>query len=290
VGSAPFDATWLALREPADAAARADELAVLVARALPTDGLRAVDLASGTGANVRHLIARMPSPQQWLLAETAVALLSALPDAMARWATARAWRVAMRGAEVDVAGAAVVARLVPRQVNLAAPAAVDTVVNGRHLVTASALLDLVSAKWLGALLARCHDAGAAVLFALTYDGRVSCEPEDTDDARVRGLVNLHQRGDKGFGPALGPAAPATAVRMLRDLGYVTRQAPSDWRLGARDSRLQRQLIDGWAAAANETPTTDRAAVGAWRARRLAHVEAGRSTITVGHQDVAAWLP
>ena len=30
--------------------------------------------------------------------------------------------------------------------------------------------------------------------------------------------------------------------------------------------------------------------GDWRARRLAHVDAGRSRLTVGHDDLAAWLP
>jgi hypothetical protein len=29
---------------------------------------------------------------------------------------------------------------------------------------------------------------------------------------------------------------------------------------------------------------------AWLARRLAHVEAGRSEVIVGHEDLAAWLP
>jgi len=28
----------------------------------------------------------------------------------------------------------------------------------------------------------------------------------------------------------------------------------------------------------------------WRARRLAHVDAGRSRLVVGHDDLAAWLP
>ena len=41
---------------------------------------------------------------------------------------------------------------------------------GRDLVTASALLDLVSEHWLHALAGRCRDAATAVLFALTYNG------------------------------------------------------------------------------------------------------------------------
>ncbi len=55
--------------------------------------------------------------------------------------------------------------------------------DGRALVTASALLDLVSERWLRALAARCAGHGAAVLFALSYDGRIVCSPEDPDDGR-----------------------------------------------------------------------------------------------------------
>ena len=44
--------------------------------------------------------------------------------------------------------------------------------DGRALVTASALLDLVSEEWLRVLAVRCAESGAAVLFALSYDGRI----------------------------------------------------------------------------------------------------------------------
>jgi hypothetical protein len=65
------------------------------------------------------------------------------------------------------------------------------------LVTASALLDLVSAPWLDALLRRCHDARCQLLFALSYDGRCEMIPSHPDDAPLIDLVNRHQRSDKG---------------------------------------------------------------------------------------------
>ena len=62
--------------------------------------------------------------------------------------------------------------------------------------------------------------GAAVLFALTYDGRIGCSPEDPDDGLIVALVNEHQRTDKGFGPALGPDAHRRARRAaFEQLGY-----------------------------------------------------------------------
>ena len=80
---------------------------------------------------------------------------------------------------------------------------------GRNLVTASALLDLVSESWLRVLAARCHAAGAAALFSITYNGPSSCDPAEPEDEMVRELMNLHQRTDKGLGgPAAGPEASA----------------------------------------------------------------------------------
>ena len=51
----------------------------------------------------------------------------------------------------------------------------------RRLVTASALLDLVSAAWVESLASECRVAGAAGLFALIYDGRIHCSPEEPGD-------------------------------------------------------------------------------------------------------------
>jgi hypothetical protein len=53
--------------------------------------------------------------------------------------------------------------------------------------------------------------------------------------------------------------------------------------------MQRCLIEGWAEAAGEMGF-DAAAIASWRDRRIAHVETGRSRITVGHVDIAAVPP
>jgi hypothetical protein len=163
-----------------------------------------------------------------------------------------------------------------------------TIFDGRTLVTASALLDLVSEPWLLSLANRCAQCGAAALFALSYDGRVVCSPEDPDDGMIVSLVNEHQRIDKGFGAALGPDAPDRAARCFGDLGYRVQRAPSDWALTPESGELQRQLIDGWAQAAASMAPQQIRSIDAWRDRRLAHVAAGWSTVIVGHEDLAAW--
>ena len=162
--------------------------------------------------------------------------------------------------------------------------------DGRTLVTASALLDLVSEPWLRTLIARCREQRAAVLFALTYDGRMHFAPKEPDDELIRELVNRHQRRDKGFGMALGPDGAERARDILSGAGYDVGREPSDWVLTARDGDLQRQLIEGWARAAAEVAPDRDQSIKSWRARRLALVADDRSQLTVGHQDLAAWLP
>ena len=138
----------------------------------------------------------------------------------------------------------------------------------------------MSAAWLESLASECRVAGAAGLFALTYDGRIHCSPEEPGDDDVRQLVNEHQRGDKGFGPALGPPPCAVAAECFGALGYSVEREASDWHLEPDAAELQRQLIEGWSRAAVQMAPDRSAFIREWTDRRLAHVldgpfEAGR---------------
>lgn len=260
---AGFSAEWLVLREPADHAARSIAVTRAALDALPHVGpCRILDLAAGTGSNLRYLVAAgcgTTRPASFLLADHDPALLARVPAAP----------------DVET-----------RCLDLAA---LDdrSIFEGRSLVTASALLDLVSETWMRALAERCAEARAAVLFALTYDGRIACSPEDPGDRAIVALVNAHQRRDKGFGPALGPDASNCAERCFTGVGYRVQRARSDWALPPESRALQRQLIDGWAQAAVDIAPEQAAVINAWRVRRLGHVDANRSQIIVGHEDLAA---
>ena len=52
---------------------------------------------------------------------------------------------------------------------------------------------------------------AAALLALTWDGTMTWDDPDPDDALVAEAVRSHQFRDKGMGPALGPAAGGTRL-------------------------------------------------------------------------------
>jgi hypothetical protein len=281
-----FSADWLGLREPADTAARPPDLIDWIAPSLPRDrSVHVLDLATGTGSNLRYLAPRLGGLQQWVLADHDPALLGAMPERLATWAAANDVAVGTAGKSLTLQNAAFSCRVDPLQVDLAHD--LGTIDFTRFdLVSTAALLDLVSDVWLEDLVRRCVDSGCSLLFALSYDGRIDCTPVDPFDARIRDLVNDHQRTEKGFGPALGPDAATRTVRLLERLGYEVRAEQSDWRIDAAQSALQTELITGWASAAAEVALDERASIEAWLQRRLAWVRDGQSRLVVGHVDVA----
>jgi hypothetical protein len=288
--TAGFTREWLAMREPADRAARAPAMARAAAHALASAGVvNVVDLGCGTGANLRVLAPVLPMAQRWLLVDRDAALLAEARRAIAAWSGAHGWdaRVGDDEATLRVAGEGMRLEVATSRQDLAAIERLDLPA-APSLVTASALLDLVSETWLRALVARCAARRAVALFALTYDGRIACEPPDADDEMVSDLVNRHQRTDKGFGPSVGPGAPALASALLQEAGYQTGCEQSDWNLPPEMPTLQARLVEGWARAAGDVDRRGAADIAAWRARRLAHIQAGRSRIVVGHRDVVGW--
>jgi SAM-dependent methyltransferase len=280
-----FDADWLALREPVDHGSRAEALIAPLVDAWQTRGWsRVLDLGSGTGSNLRYLAPRLPGGQAWVLVDHDLEHLRTLrglarPDRV-RSLTVSPGDLAAQDLE-EVAG-------------------VD-------LVTASALLDLTSERWLDRVVTACSQARCGVLWALTYNGRihwsdqeaddsaagtVAVAPRDTDpdDRLVQDAVNLHQTGDKGFGPALGPAAGRVAERRFQAAGYHTTLRDSPWRLAAPDRSIVKRLVDGWEQAAAAVRPADSARIRRWADGRRARVATGRFSLTVGHHDLLALPP
>jgi len=280
---------WLALREAADWAARAEALLDHVQPAIARgEPVRVLDLCTGTGSNVRYLMERLAPRQIWLAVDRDAGLLAELPRHLAEWAVRHECTLETAGTTSYLRGRRLHCDIETRQMNLEA---LDwTLFEGRHLVTASALLDLVSEQWLHVLAQRCRSVGAAALFTLTYNGRSSCQPIEPEDDWILGLFNDHQRTDKGLGgPAAGPDATAIAERAFVAAGYQVERTPSDWSIEPGAAEFQRRLIEGWASAAAEMAPEDSQAIVSWLDKRLAHVAAGRSRIVVHHDDLAAWL-
>jgi hypothetical protein len=246
---------WLGLREPADAAARSAELAERLRLHLATAGRLVIhDLGGGSGAMGRWLAPRLPAPQHWVVHDRDEDLL-----------------------ELAVAEASTGATVEGRRSDITRVTRDELA--GASLVTASALLDLLTAEELSRMLAAC--AGCPMLLALTVAGRVTLTPEEPLDAPMGTAFNAHQRRDS----KLGPDAVSAAVDELRGTGAEVLVQPSPWRLDAARVDLTAEWLDGWVAAACEQEPALAAKAGAYRDRRLAQAFAGELEVTVDHADL-----
>jgi hypothetical protein len=260
-----FSADWLALREPFDARARNPMvLDAVIATFKGCPSIRIVDLACGTGSTVRALAPRLAAQQNWRLADNDLGLLARATS------TTHPANVAVTG--------------VPLDLNRDLEAVLDGPVD---LITASALLDLVSEAWLERLAVEIAARSIPVYVALSYDGRLELKPADSLDTTVIAAVNAHQRTDKGFGPALGPTAASVAIAQFGSLGYSVVHGESDSVIGPHDRDIQMELLAGWAGAAREVGELSLADAVGWLTRRRDAVTAGRSSIRVGHVDFFA---
>jgi SAM-dependent methyltransferase len=277
-----FDASWLALREPADHAARNMEVLAAVARYFEgRDRLTIVDLGCGTGSNLRgtalHLSAR---DQTWHLVDADPLLLDAARGALHAWADSTAMdgdclkltkgrrSIVVHLVEADLAGD-----------NLVFPALKP------DLVSAAALFDLCSEAFVARVVDALAEAKAAFYTALTYDGAATWEPTDKSDAAMVAAFNAHQRQDKGLGAALGPAATDALEKHLRRLGYHSLRGKSPWVMGEDEAALVDALTEGFAKAVSETGDVPSAKISAWLASRRTAVNC-----TIGHDDIWAAPP
>ncbi len=284
-----FSAEWLRLREPTDAASRNSELtARLIAWRRRHDALSVLDLGSGAGANFRFLAPALGGGQRWRLLDHDPALLTRAGEVLRQWAAKRSMTVADQGETLVLEDDTNHCRLEWLCLDLNEDWERLAVANAQ-LVTASALIDLVSADWLERLARRCRKWRATVLIVLSYDGTLAWQPAAEGDERVREWVNRHQRTDKGFGPALGPDAASALADLLERLGYRVDLRPSPWTLAAQDAALQTALLDGWTEAVRQIAPEPKNWLDAWSRHRRDLIERGHSHLTVGHWDLFASL-
>jgi SAM-dependent methyltransferase len=290
-----FDADWLRLREPLDAAARDEALAARFAgvlqarRARSSDGLRVVDLAAGTGANLRALAPGLGGDQHWTLVDLDPALLAAQPVALARWASARGWACERADDGMTVRSGTASWQARGRALDLAA--SLEALDGGAFdAVVTTAFLDLVSAHWLERFAAWLAAARLPLLATLSVDGRRDWCPPLPGDAAIDRAFRLHQGGDKGFGASLGIGAVAHLTACLSALGFEVATARSDWRIDASRRPLLERLAAEAAQAACEAEPGQRAVFEAWAAARSAQARDARLALEVGHLDLLALPP
>jgi len=286
-------ADWLALRAPADDAARSPELAHELGRMLAAapGPVLLHDLGAGTGSMTRWLAPRLPGPQQWVLRDGDADIvehldLSAVTDAERR--------------SIDT------------QVVVEDLAALPSgAFHGAAAVTASALLDVITRAEAAHVVAACVAAGTPALFSLTVMGGVrvraarrhptglrssglhSAAPhpsgrDETIERAIAAAFNDHQRRDAEGRRMLGPDAVAVTAALFADAGWHVRRAPTPWRLRRSDRALVAAWLDGWVDAAVEQRPELTQDAEAYRRRRRAHADAAGLRVTVSHEDLLAW--
>jgi hypothetical protein len=259
---------WLDLREGADAAGRARELVGQLRRRLPaSDDLVIHDLACGTGAMGRWLAPRLPGRQHWVLHDRDADLLEVAASAPPRAADGAPAALELRHSDIT--------RLTPGDLA------------GAGLVTASALLDLLTADELQGLIDVSTAAGIPTLLTLSVVGRVELAPPDPLDARVAAAFDAHQRRMTDRGRLLGPDAVAAAVQGFRRAGSEVLVRPSPWRLASSQAALAAEWFAGWVNAACEQEPGLTGETELYTRRRLAAARAGRLVVRVGHADLLA---
>jgi hypothetical protein len=260
-----FSPGWLALREPADADARAVELLDPLRERLDGTARPVIrDLGAGSGSMGRWLAPRLGGPQHWVMHDRDPALLALAAAGMATFP-----QVTVETRQGDVTGLT----------------AADLA--GAALVTASALLDLLTAGEVDALAEACAGARCPALFTLSVAGSVEITPADPLDHAFAGAFNEHQRRTHGTRALLGPDAAGAAAEAFARHGATVLERPSPWRLGPERAGLAAEWLRGWVGAAVEQRPELAAPAEGYLRRRLDAVAAGDLRAVIDHRDLLA---
>lgn len=259
----PIAADWLALRREADESARegTQRLLTRLWRYLGSDPrtsrsrrVHIIDAGAGTGANQQWLAPRLPFPATWTL-------LDHDPDLLHHPVQGNGRRV--------VAGISHLDELLAHD---------DT---RPHVVTCSALLDLLSYDELDHVADLLVATRTPALFSLTVTGGVDYAPADEADVRLQSAFDTHQRRHD----LAGPRATEHLAARLEGLGADVVRAHTPWRLAAGHTALIERFLTDRVDAAREAEPGIEPVASAWLERRLEHARSGTLAVVVDHEDL-----
>ena len=262
-----FSIEWLNLREASDHRARNRHLLKTAANwltDLKSKDKVIVDLGSGTGSTIRGLqrYTELAPSIQWRLVDND-------PELLAEAIHRHSEEYSIESFLVDLS------------------ATQKLPLYSVSLITASALLDLVSGNFIRNLcqLIKEKNRGRPLGFysALNYDGCIKWTPFHPLDAAILMNFNTDQRRDKGFGPALGPDATDFLKTQFHSTKFQCLSAKSPWLLGSADYLLAESLINGISDVAIQTDGLTNSDIQDWKTFRIKNVRTG--TCYLGHTDI-----
>lgn len=271
-----FSSEWLDLREQADARARASEIRNAVsAHFTLRDELHILDLASGTGANLRASASLLPKRQIWTLVDHDAELLAAAKARLANWADTS--KHCGESIELEKDRREINVTFVVADLARETPSLLD---NPWQLVTASAFFDLVSEDYIRSLAKALAARNTAFYAALTYNGLRRWTPHRPADNQMAAAFHRHQMRDKGLGNAAGPLAASLIADQFRLNGYTVLEGDSAWQLERSERMLIEELVRTHAVAVSEIGGIDAKTIVDW-------IKVPRTGVIVGHTDIFA---
>ena len=262
-----FSIEWLNLREASDHKARDRHLLKTAANwlnDLKSKDKVIVDLGSGTGSTIRGLqrYTTLAPSIQWRLVDND-------PELLAEAVHRHSEEYSIESFLVDLS------------------ATQKLPLESVSLITASALLDLVSSNFIRDLCQlikeKNEDRPLGFYSALNYDGCIKWTPFHPLDAAILMNFNTDQRRDKGFGPALGPDATDFLKTQFHSSKFQCLSAKSPWLLGSADYLLTESLINGISGVAIQTDGLTNSDIQDWKTFRIENVRTG--TCYLGHTDI-----
>lgn len=273
-----FSPEWLTLRESADQASRNAKVLNACAKTFANKNtLKVCDLGAGTGASVRALAHLLPAHQQWTLVDHDAENLKHALENLAAWGDAS--KTKNNVIDLEHHDQRITAEIFECDLTS------DTTFwrSDTELVTASALLDLVSPDWIARTVKAASENHVSILATLNFDGQLQTNPVHPFDERVFNAFRKHQRTDKGFGSAAGPDASAFLKKALVQVDYTVVCGDSPWRMTTNTQKLMHETLNGMAIAATEIGTLSSNEIREWLSDRLSNTK----TLTIGHQDIFA---
>ena len=261
-----FSIKWLNIREVSDHKARDKHLLKTAANWL--NNLKSkdkviVDLGSGTGSTIRGL-----QGQTTLAPSIKWRLVDNDPEVLAEAIHRHSGEYSIEGFLIDLSETQ------------------ELPLESVSLVTASALLDLVSENFIQDLcqliIEKNEYRPVGFYSALSYNGCIKWTPVHPLDAAILINFNTDQRRDKGFGPALGPNATDFLRRQFHSSKFQCLSAKSPWLLNSADYLLTESLISGMSGVAIQTDELTNSDILDWKTFRMKNIRTG--TCFLGHTD------